>query len=370
MRFWSRRNKNATLDFDKYRNQGVRFTRNRVEIGGRRLQLGDTVEGGDLIGIVSVQDIAPAAEYYMRLANGECSPQLAAVVFIITNNPRTLDLYFPLINIFNETEIASFYQLVEQIVKHPGFDLQLIGHHRTNITAKLRIDVPHLVAGHLAETFFYRRDILERFLSQPRHIRLYATRRAFEQDGGCAGGDYHPERESIQLVLARLFEGFYDETPGVAPFLHELGHMLDHFDAGTGGMGRSEGLLPGLSPQDGAVFNPRARTLFLKGKRIELERYMTRFRGASKTSDPLPIGHPYVFQSDTEFTAGYFEMFFRNPHYFVDQNPDLYMAYVELFAYDPRLAWQQDFSFYINENRGFYLSGQKPWVPHLTVPEI
>ena len=74
---------------------------------------------------------------------------------------------------------------------------------------------------------------------------------------------------------------------------------------------------------------------------------------------------------DTEFAAGYFEMFFRNPNYFAAQNPDLYQGYVELFNYDPRRAWKEDFPFYVTENRNFYLvSGQRPWTPNLTVPEV
>ena len=163
--------------------------------------------------------------------------------------------------------------------------------------------IRQVVAGQIAEVFFHRGELLERFLATPRHIQLYATSKAFEQDGGAAGGDYNPQRESIQLVLARLFEGFFGETAGVCPFLHEFGHMLDHFDAATGRMGRSEGLLPGLSPSDGSLFNPRARALFIKGKRLELERYLARVRPPTASS-LLPIGHPYVFQNDGEFLAG------------------------------------------------------------------
>ena len=61
-------------------------------------------------------------------------------------------------------------------------------------------------------------------------------------------------------------------------------------------------------------------------------------------------------------------MFFRNPNYFAAQNQDLYTSFVELFGYDPRKAWNQDFPFYVNENRNFYLSGQKPLKPGLNMP--
>jgi len=273
----------------------------------------------------------------------------------------------------NEVEIQRFDQLTQSIAQHPNFDLQLIGERRANLTAQMPLGVQHIVAGQIAEVFFFRKELLEHFLSAPRHIQLYTNVRAFQEDGGMAGGDYNPERASIQLILRRLFEGFFGETAGVCPFLHELGHMLDDLGRMMGMMKRSEGLLPGLSPRDGRVFNPGARRLFILGKYLELERYLARYQTAAKRraeiDDPLPIGHPYVFQNDGEFIAGYLEMFFRNPNYFATQNPDLYAAFEELFGYDPRKAWKQDFPFYINQNRDFYLSGQRPPKPHVTIPE-
>jgi len=357
------------MHFDFNPHHRVKISGAELEIGPSRVRLDETLECGEALGVIPAQTIAHASEHYTRLTNGKCQPQFAALVFEATRQPRALDFYFPLTQILTKKERPDFDQLVQHIVQQPNFDLRLIGEYG-NLTPQIPTSAAHLVAGHLAEIFFYRRDILERFLSAPRHIWLYATPWAFERDGGQAGGDYHADRETLQLVLSRLFEGFYEPTPGVAPFLHEFGHMLDFFDAGTGRMGRSYGLLPGLHPQDGAIYTPRARKLFLKGKQLELERYLLRYRGKAKADDPLPIGHPYVFQNDTEFAAGYFEMFFRNPNYFAAQNADLYQAYVELFGYDPRPAWKEDFSFYINENRNFYLtSGQKPWPPNLKVPE-
>src|SRR6185503_5052686 len=145
--------------------------------------------------------------------------------------------------------------------------------------------------------------------------------------------------------------------------------MLDFFDAGPGRLGKeSSGFLPGLRPSDGALYRPRARESFVKGKRLERDRYLARYTGLANPADPLPIGHPYVFQNDTEFIAGYFEMFFRNPHYFAGSNPDLFNAFVEVFGYDTRRAWQRDFAFYVDENRKFYRSGERPWPPGITVP--
>jgi hypothetical protein len=309
-----------------------------------------------------------AAETYNRLTDGTCQPQAAALEFDARGDVCALHRYFPLTR-FLRDELPGFEALLREIVEHPHFDVRLFGEQRADLTGRLPRSARYLLAGHTAETFFYRRDILARFFSAPRHFHLYTTARAYQHDGGHAGGQYHSEREAVQLVLARLFEGFNGPTPGVAPFLHEFGHMLDFFNPASGAMRRdSDGMLPGLRSTDGAIFTPRARELFIEGKRIELHRYRVR-SNRLETRDPLPIGHPYVFQNDAEFCAGYFEMFFRNPHYFAQQNPDLFNAYVALFGYDARWGWETDFDFYINANREFYLSGQQPWPPGITLPD-
>lgn len=308
-----------------------------------------------------------ASSKFDSLTNGQCRPQSAALTFDSTGDPRALDHYFPIVRMLDEAGIDSFYQLLRHIAEHSNFDLQLIGANKTNLTTQMPASVKHLVAGHLAEVFFFRQDILARFLSSPRHFQLYTTPEAFQQDGGVAGGCYNPARESIQLVLSRLFEGFNGATPGVCPFLHELGHMLDAFDAGSGSMKRGEGLYPGLRASDGDIFTPKARDFFIKGKRLELNRYLSCLEG--DLSQPIPIGHPYVFQNDGEFAAGYLEMFFRNPHYFALQNAELFMAYVELFGYDTRRAWMEDFPHYVNANRSFYASGQMPTRSSLSLPK-
>lgn len=192
--------------------------------------------------------VAEARQRYESLAGGQCKPQLGALNFDVTSDPRSLDRYFPIVNMLDEAEIEAFYQSVRRIAEHPNFDIRLSGANHSNITKRLPNSARWLVAGHLAEVFFFRQDILSRFLSAPRRFQLYVTPEAFAQDGGVSGGDYSPKCKAIQLVLSRLFEGFNDATPGVCPFLHELGHMLDHFDAGSGSMGRAEGLYPGLSP--------------------------------------------------------------------------------------------------------------------------
>lgn len=274
---------------------------------------------------------------------------------------------FPITNILNEEELVEFQRIILTVAQHPNFDLQLIAENKIPLT-EIPNAIRYLIAGHLAEVFFYRQKLLEKFLSTPRHFQIYTTPQAFEQDGGVSGGCYNPSRECIQLVMSRLFEGYKNSMPEVCPFLHELGHMLDCFNPSTGSMKRAEGLYPGLNKKDEDVYNPIAKDLFIKGKRLELDRYLAMLHG--DFSSPLPIGHPYVFQNDGEFLAGYLEMFFRNPHYFAQQNIDLFNAYVELFGYDTRKAWKQDFMHYVNANRKFYLSGQKPAKTKLTIPTL
>ena len=357
------------LDFLAFRNRPVKAVSFGLEIAGRRFLFSETLDFGPPFGQVTVKALGEAAERFARLTDGTCAAQLAALLFGLTGRARALAWYFPITNVLGPVEREEFDQGRQSIGGAPNFDLHLIAGSRADVSALMPDEVRQLVAGHLAEVFFYRGALLERFLSQPRHILLYATPRAFQDDGGQAGGQFHAERESLQLVLSRLFEGYGGETPGVCPFLHEFGHMLDFFNAATGRMGqKSPGFLPGLRPGDGPVYSARARELFLRGKQIERDRYRARYLGYAAPADPLPIGHTYVFQNDGEFIAGYFEMFFRNPHYFAGQNPDLFAAFVELFGWDTRAAWPADFPFYVEGNRRFYLSGERPWPPGLSLP--
>ncbi len=302
------------INFRTYQNKPIRISNDHLEIDSHRFEPNAELSFGDPIGTIPARSIVQAMSEFARISSNHCNPQLAALTFAATKNFRVLDWYFPITQMLSAPELDRFYQLIQMIAWHPNFDIQLIGENRADLTDQMPSSIRYIVAGHIAEVFFQRQNVLEKFISAPRHFQLYTTPRAFEQDGGMAGGDYNPGRESIQLVLSRLFEGFYGETAGVCPFLHELGHMLDHFDVRTGRMGQVEGLLPGLSTRDGDAFNLQARSLFIAGKSLELERYLALYHRKFKRGNKLPIGHPYVFQNDGEFIAGYFEMFFRNPN--------------------------------------------------------
>ncbi|MEI6043921.1 MAG: hypothetical protein WCS37_05970 [Chloroflexota bacterium] len=358
----------ANFDYDKLRGKRLNFVPTKVQIGEWSGDLNEVIICGE-VGPVSLATLAEVARHYLRLTNQSLRPPLASLVCAATGDLRALEFFFPISTVLDEEERPAFFRFLASIIQHPNFRLRVIGSETTDVTTQIYTDIPGIVAGHLAEIFFYRPDLLDRFLSSPRNFWLYTNQQAFEAGGGLAGGDYNPEREAIELVISRLYEGYGGLTPGVAPFLHELGHMLDHYDCATLRLAQSKGFLPGMNPEDGSLFSPHARSLFIKGKQIEQARYIAYQTAQAKEGDAWPIGHPYVFQNDTEFIAGYFEMFFRNPNYFADQNPTLYASFIELFGQDPRRYWPSDFPFYRDENRKVYVERHKIGVQNITVPE-
>ena len=204
-----------------------------------------------------VRDISGWAARYRELLGRDNPAQLAALLFDATGDPWSLAHYFPAVMVLADVERAALFGQIAATAHHPHLDLRLIGEGRKDLTGQLPASARWIVAGHLVEVLGQRPDILAAFLGAPRHLRLYTSARAFADDGGIAGGDYDPTRERIQLGLERVFEGFGGARPGVAPFLHELGHMLDAYDVESGTMARGRGLLPGLDPRDGALFTPR-----------------------------------------------------------------------------------------------------------------
>ncbi len=367
-------------------------------IGDTKINVDESldIDGREQVSINSVFDNLLQLE---TLTLSTCRPQLAFHIFALTHRPRYMETYFPLVKSLDKAQRRHFHEIVQKVMLHEGFDLKFLGtydersivfnaqgvHSLKRIETyerpigKFRNFIPnlpalgYLVAGHIAEVFFYRQDILDRLLRTGVHIRLYTDAAAYKADGGVAGGCYDTQEGCIKLVVSRLFEGFNQPAPGVAPFLHEFGHLLDFFDAAhLKQSAKSFGWMPGMRqsddrfPPDGAdIFTPEARSAFVKGKRIEMQRYDK--LAAGEKTDVFPIGHPYVFQNNGEFLAGYLEMFFRNPHTFAAQNPDLYAAFSVLLRQDPRQYWEEDFPFYIEQNRAFYTSGQQPQMHGLTL---
>jgi hypothetical protein len=261
------------LNFEDVRHERVTTDGRSINIGALHFDLGDMIEFGAQVGTLDSGQLLECVVRCDAVTGMTCHPQLAAHLFTITHHPRLMDHYFPIMRALDQVAGDEYDILIATITQHKSFDFWLMGGKHGNLASQLRLDVGYLVAGHIAEIFFYRRDLLDQFLSQRRGFYLYTTTEAFHSDGGVAGGCYNPQRDAIQLVLSRLYEGFYEPTPGVAPFIHEFGHMLDHASGGRG-------LLPGMDE-----FIDEFRV----GKTLELERY-ERIRQGQK--DALPIGHP------------------------------------------------------------------------------
>lgn len=337
-----------------------------LEVGTIRINVKEPIDFIDSSVSVDIGSFVDHVSLITDYTYGTCQPQLAYYVFAVTRRPIYIEGYFPITKSLPKDKRHQFHQMVSKVMTHPNFDLEL-RHRNLNYLIQKLPALGYLVAGHIVELFFYRQDILDLLLNSTIHIWLYTDPDSFKADGGVAGGCYNPERKCVQLVVSRLFEGFNQPTPGVCPFLHEFGHLLDFFDAGAGKAHTvGSGWLPGMRSSDGDMFTPEAREAFIAGKRLEMQRYERQVANADG-SDPLPIGHPYVFQSNSEFIAGYLEMFFRNPYYFASQNPDLFNGFARLLGQDPRQYWEADFPFYIQQNRDFYHSGKKPPMHGLTL---
>ncbi|MCU0465773.1 MAG: zinc-dependent peptidase [Anaerolineae bacterium] len=352
------------LDWETVRNQEVSWGGGRQVLVGERPLHGRPLTIDGFCENIPVSTLTQALSWYGGIHPLERSvrPQLAALLYDITHNPRAMAAYFPITKILDEAGLADFHERVTGLIASENFALRVWRVNHTLITDTAPPSLAYIVAGHIIEVLFYRLDIQARFFSQPRAFDIYLTQQAYEDDGGVAGGCYDPRTHSIKLVAKRLYEGFYDKTPGVSTMLHELGHMLDALNPTTGDMEMLRGLLPGLSDTDGALYTPEARQLFLAGRQLEIERYQ-RVISARASDKDIPIGHPYVFSNNYEFIAGHLEMFFRNPHYFAAMNPNLYDGFAALLRQDPRQYWAEDFAYYIRENRTVYLFNRHTITP-------
>jgi hypothetical protein len=374
------------LNWDDFYNVVPEFNSDEMKLGTLNIPLDETIDFGTSVGNVSVRGLAYVTNPHSTVHGWPFLPQVAMLAFLVTRRVYALNTYFPLTKMLGKTEQKAFYQLAGEIMRQPNFKITRVvwyeaGHmgvlnveNAWNEKALLKGDagividsvtpqaaeLAFFVACHIAEIFFYRQDILRRLLETRFEIRVATSQEAFEKDGGVAGGCFNAQKRTIQLVLSRLFEGFKGKTPGVAPFLHEFGHLLDHLDVRERRLTKSHGTLPGMRRSEGALYNPMADRLFRKGKALELERYMHLHDNGYHERDVMPIGHPYVFQNDGEFIAGYLEMFFRNPHYFAAQNLDLYDSLRLTFGYDPRKVWAEDFPYYIEQNQKFYREHKPP----------
>src|SRR4051812_774611 len=154
------------MDYNDIRNNRPSIIGDALQVAGKAFNSLEDIDCGE-IGKVSSQAIMAAGRRYEELTRGSSHPQLAALVFDVTGDFRALDFYFPIVNSLKHDEAAreDFYNAVRYIAGHPGLDMRVYAENRQDVTAEAPPAVGHIVAGHLAEVFFYRRDIIERFLS-------------------------------------------------------------------------------------------------------------------------------------------------------------------------------------------------------------
>ena len=352
---WSPPTRTITIpqaEFDRIKHLPLRLTGDAVGIGAHLLSMRDTIACGDLVP-VPIEAVVRVALRYHRLTQLGRTPQIGALLFDAAGDPRFLTQYFPLAASMPEAGRADFFALVTQIAGHPHLQIRLIGEDRRDYSAELAPSARWIAGGYMAEALWGRRDLLRRLLARPRVINLYTSEIALEQYGGKGSGP-SARGGSIDLPLAALYIGFYTEMPGVAPFLASLGRMLDQCDGRSGESVAASGVPLGMNRQDGPLRNARARELFLSGKRLEKVRY-ERFRtGSARLGDPMPVGEPRLFAKDSEFLAGYLELFFRTPHYLAAQNETLFSAFALWLHQDPRRHWRRDCAFYVDQSRATY----------------
>jgi hypothetical protein len=327
-------------------------------LSGLSIKQGDALVFDQPYSNINSAQLLEAAGRYATLSRNSCRPQLAAILYDLTQIPEALNHYFPLRRVMAPQDRRAFDHLIGSIRNHPNFDFQLVNEDGPMDGGLIPPFIPAIIAGHLAEIYYYRQDILWFIFRSRRRFRIFCSPQDYTVYGGVAGGCYHIQKKSLLMVLSRLFEGFFQEMPGVCPFIHEFGHMLDFETRSKPSIKPfSDGLMPGLRASDGKIFMPRALVLYRLGKQVEMDRYNNIRNGSHQPGQQVPFAHPYLFTSNSEFVAGMLELFFRCPNDLAVGNPQLYEAYSRLFGWDPRKAWPKDFEFYPRENRKAYENG-------------
>lgn len=278
----------------------------------------------------------------------------AAVLFDITHELEALECFFPLIKVLDKTQRSTFLGRLNALLRDPRLTIR--GHHAQQVMT-LPLSARALVAGQIVMCFFYSPDIITMLLSTKPAVDLFSSHADYERAGGVGGGCYIEREHRILLHVPRLYEGFFQQPAGVCPFLHEFGHMLDGTSMRLMQYVECRGELPGMSVAQ--------RRTFAIAKAAEHALYLAHYHGRAPADGRHPLGHPYVFQTDGEFLAGYWEMFWRNPHSMASACPALYATWCDYTQCDPRTALSNDYMGYVEGNRAFYRSGERPWPSHI-----
>lgn len=275
---------------------------------------------------------------------------VAAVVFDVNHELEALGHFLPLISILVGAERTLFMERLNGLLRDPSIQIRL--RNEPSIVG-IPLSARALIIGQIVMCFFYRYDVVTTLLSTKPSFDLFHTVADYERNGGVGGGCYDLRAHRIMLHMPRLYEGFFTPIPGVCPFLHEFGHMLDGTSMRHMQYGECRGELPGMTATQ--------RSAFAAAKAAEYACYLAHYHGRPPADGHHPLGHPYVFQTDGEFIAGYWEMFWRNPHTMATHCPALFANWCDYTQCDPRQALPQDYMGYVKGNRAFYRSGERPW---------
>ena len=138
-------------------------------------RMGGRVSFGERNSAAPPQSVEEAKKQFDELSSGNCHPQTPALEFTVTGDPQKLNRYFPIVNMLSALELHAFHNLILSIAEFPNFDIRLFGAKRKDLTPQMPSSVRHLVAGQIAEVFFFRQDLLNRVVQTPRPIQIYTT---------------------------------------------------------------------------------------------------------------------------------------------------------------------------------------------------
>ena len=280
---------------------------------------------------------------------------MALLLYVQSKELQTLQYFFPIITQLRGQRRQRWLHWYAQLLIHTPVDIAFIRNDRHPAPLALRC----MVVGQLVSCFVDRPDVLAAFVTTAPSFWLCADERSYQRVGGIGGGCYVDTEHRILLIADRLFEGYRAAIPGVCPLLHELGHMLD----GTNRRLRAEVFCRGDFP----LMTRAHQSAWRRAKRDEVQQY-EQYRTNSAIIGRAPLGHPYVFQTDGEFLAGYWEMFWRNPNAFARTAPELYLALTQYVNHDPR-AYTTDYRGYVEGNAAFYARGERAWPSDIRIDE-
>jgi hypothetical protein len=300
--------------------------------------------------LIQAHHLLPA---YQRLAAaGMPRPPLSVLLAEHTPALQILHHFVPLISHLHGAPRQQFLATLN----HVGNDQRLRVHlHRTNAERAPAQWLRLCVTLQLTCCFWARPDILATVLASQPTFAFFVTQTDYLQAGGVGGGCYLPSTHTIMLVTDRLCEGYRTTVPSISPLLHELGHLLDGTCMRQNGWNHPRGELPNMTlPQ---------RKAWYRAKQQEVTTYQ--YWQAHHDTSQIPFGHPYVFQTDGEFLAGYWELFWRSPRLLQLHVPELYAVLHEYVQFDVQRNQPADYTGYHVANQQSYANGERHWPCHM-----